>query len=374
MINIFSNTIGQEELDAVSKIFKSQWLGSGKQCDLFEKEFAEHLKVPEILLFNNCTSAIYVSHRALNIKPGDEVIISTSNFVACANVIIDCGATPVFADIDPVTLNILPSEIDRLKTKKTKAISILHYGGHPADFDEIKNAAGENVLIIEDSANSVSSSYKGRMCGSLGDAGYFSFDAMKILVMADGGALYLKDKELIEEAKVFRYLGLAPKTTSGIDSLKEKHSKWWEFELADTAGRFISNDVLAAIGRIQLKKINSFISRRKEIWEYYQKELKNIDEIICPPEPLKGCTSSYYLYWIKTPKRRDELASYLVENDVYTTFRYFPLHLVKHYNSRVSLPNSEIINETTLNIPLHQNLTDNEVDKIVSLVKKFFSK
>jgi aminotransferase len=372
MIDIFSNTLGSEELEEVKKIFDSRWLGSGKNCNEFEKEFANHLKTEEILLFNSCTSAIYGAHKALGIAKGDEVIISTVNFVACANAIIDMGAKPVFADVDPVTLNILPSEIERLKTDKTKAVSLLHYGGHPADFDEIKTAAGETSFIIEDSANSVSSSYKGKMCGTLGDAGYFSFDAMKTLVMGDGGALFLKDKEHIERAKIFRYLGLALKTTSGIDSLKEENNRWWEFELNDTSGRYISNDILAAIGRVQLRKLNGFINRRKEIWDIYQNELKNVEGIICPPEPLNGCTSSYYLYWINVPGKRDELASYLVKNGVYTTFRYFPLHLVRYYNDNSKLPNSENINENVLNLPLHQNLTENEIYKIIDSIKTFF--
>ncbi len=372
MIPIFSNSLGEEELSAISEVFASKWLGKGKQCDAFEAEFAQHLKVLRVLLLNSCTAAIYTALRAIDIGPGDEVIVSTVNFVACASAVLELRAKPVFADVDPHTLNILPSEIERLKTSRTKAVFILHYGGHPCPMDEIRAACGDDIAILEDSANAVSSSYKGNMCGTLGDAGVFSFDAMKILVMTDGGALYLSDDEAFERAKVFRYLGLAPKTTSGMDAMNEKQNRWWEFELDETSGRFISNDVLAAIGRVQLQKLSNFIARRKQIWGYYQQEFQNLAEISCPPEPLPDTTTSYYLYWIQTPKRRDALAAYLAENGVYTTYRYFPLHLVKKFNDTSKLPVAEGVNETTLNLPLHQNLSDDNVQQIVDLVKTFF--
>jgi dTDP-4-amino-4,6-dideoxygalactose transaminase len=373
MIPIFSNTLGDEELEAVSNAFKTRWVGKGKQCDAFERAFAQHLQVPRVLLLNNCTAAIYAGLWALGIGPGDEVIISTVNFVATAGAVIDVGATPVFADVDPRTLNILPSEIERLTTKRTRAVFLLHYGGHPCPMDGIRAACRDGLLILEDSANSVSSLYKGRMCGTLGSAGFWSFDAMKILVMVDGGALYLHDDEAFDRAKVYRYLGLVPKTTSGMDAMGEKQTRWWEYELAATSGRFISNDVLAAIGQVQLKKLPEFIARRKQVWEYYQSELAGVAGLVCPPEPLPDTTGSYYLYWIQVPKGRDELAVHLAENSVYTTFRYFPLHLVKYYDTKCRLPNAERINETTLNLPLHQNLSDGDVQKIVDLVRQFFA-
>jgi aminotransferase len=158
-----------------------------------------------------------------------------------------------------------------------------------------------------------------------------------------------------------------------MDSLKEKKERWWEYELETTSGRFVSNDVLAAIGREQLKKLPSFIARRKQVWSWYQRELANIPSLVLPPEPLPGCTSTYYLYWLQAGKRRDELASYLAANGVYNTFRYYPLHLVRHYNSPARLPQAEKANEITLNIPLHQNLSDGDIEQICGLVKKFYA-
>lgn len=374
MIQIFSNSLGDEEAAAVKRVLESKWLGRGKECDSLEKELSGYFGAEETLLFNSCTSAIYAMLKAHGVGPGQEVIISTVNFVAVASAVIELGAKPVFADVDPRYFNILPSEIKRLKTAKTRAVFILHYGGHPAPFDEIKNAAGKDTLIFEDSANSVASKYKGVHCGALGDGGAFSFDAMKILVMGDGGALILKDPEARTRAKAYRYLGYGEGTTSGSEASKSGKLKWWEYDLECVSGRFISNDIQAAMGRIQLKKLSGFIARRKEIWDFYQKELQGIKGLVLPPEPLEGTSSSYYLYWVRVPGRRDELAAFLKEKGIYTTFRYYPLHLVKFYGDTAQLKNAEAMNQDTLNIPVHQNLTREETAQIVHAVREFFKK
>jgi aminotransferase len=371
VIQIFSNSLGEEELAAIRSVFESRWLGKGPHCANFEKEMAAFFGTPHAMLLNCCTAGIYIGLRALGIKPGDEVIVPTLNFVAIANAVIDLGAKPVFADVDLDRYNVLPSEIERLRTKKTKALFMLHYGGHAAAFDEIKAACGE-MYILEDAANAVATKYHGQHCGSLGDIGVFSFDAMKILVMGDGGALLAKDPAVFEQARFLSYLGLDERVSSGQGAQKAGRDKWWEYDLEATSGRFISNDILASIGRIQLRKLPGFIARRKEIWDFYQKELAGVPGMILPPEPLPDSTSSYYLFWVRVPGKRDELAHFLKERGIYTTFRYYPLHLVGHYGDSSKLPNAERISNETINIPLHQNLSDDEAGFIVDTLKEFF--
>ncbi len=372
MTPVFSNSLGAEELARVSEVFESGWLGKGRECDAFEAEFAAMLRAPRSLLFNCCTSAIFISLRALGIGKGDEVIISTVNFVACASAVLECGATPVFADVDPHSLNILPSEVARLRTARTRAVILLHYGGHPSDVDGLRAVCADNIMIIEDSANSVCSSYHGDMCGTLGEAGFFSFDAMKTLVMGDGGALVMKDEEAHARAKSLRYLGYPDRTSSGMAAMSSKSAtRWWEYEVEAVSGRHVSNDIMAAIGRVQLQRLSGFIRRRREIWQLYQDALADCAPLTRPPEPIEGCTSSYYLYWIQLPHLRDELAAHLAENGVYTTFRYFPLHMVAFFADGGRLSNAEAANETTLNLPIHQNLTDEEVLRIAGLVSSF---
>jgi len=369
MIQIFSNTLGAEEVEAVSRVFESKWLGYGNESKLFEKEFGEKIGNDKVLVTNCCTSALYLSMRILGIGKGDEVIIPSVNFIGCANAVIDNGAKPVFADVDPSTLNIIPSEISRLRNERTKAVMLLHYGGHPCDMDEIhKNTDG--LYVIEDSANSIVSKYKGKNCGTFGDVGCFSFDSMKILAVGDGGAISVKNDELFEKAKAYRYFGLSPKGSSGIDSMKNGRGKWWEIHMVCTSNRCTSNDITSSIGRVQLRKLDGFIEKRKSIWRMYQDEFRGIEWLKCPPEPLHGSKSSYYLYWLQM-KDRDKFAKYLVDNGIYCTFRYYPLHLISQYKWKGSLPNAEQINETTINIPLHQNLSDDDLYHIVKVVKAF---
>lgn len=371
MIPIFSNTLGATELKAVENVFRSTWLGKGNECAAFEAEFARHIGADRVLLFNNCTAATFVALEALGIGEGDEVILPSIQFVGVANAVKRCGAQPVFADVDEHTLNILPEEIDRLKSKRTEAVFLLHYGGHPAPMYWIKQVCNR-LLILEDAANAVVSTYQGEACGTLGDAGVWSFDSMKELVMADGGALWLNGDRAWDYAQQLRYFGFPPKQRSGTDAQGNGQGRWWEFNIERTSGRYISNDVLAAIGRIQLRRLPSFLKRRELVWNAYQEAFAELDGITCPPEPLPLCTTSYYLYWIQL-ERRDELARYLCDRGIYCTFRYYPLHLVDYYGSSERLPNAEHAGERTLNLPLHQNLTDADVDKIIETVKDFMS-
>jgi len=371
-IQVFSNSLGIEEIREIQAVFSSKWLGKGIHCESFETEFAAMLGAKRVLLTSSCTSAIFIAIKALGIRSGDEVIVSSINFIACASAVLEVGGVLKFADVDSHTLNIKPSEIDRLKTARTRAVIVLHYGGHPCEIDEIRAVCGDQIAIIEDSANSVASSYKGKMCGTLGAASFFSFDAMKTLVMGDGGALIIKDEAAFDKANSLRYLGLSDRTKSGLETLKNDNtSRWWEYDVCEISGRFIANDILAAIGRVQLKKLPDFIARRREIWDIYQRELKDIPGINLPPEEPKECTSSYYLYWIQLASHRDELARYLFKNSVYTTFRYYPLHLVNYFDSDVTLIDAESASKRTLNLPLHQNITDNDADKIIDLIKRF---
>ncbi len=372
MINIFQPSLGRRELDAVARVFESNWTGRGKLTAEFEQKFADHLGVPRTLVrsVSCCSEGLFQSIELLGFGPGDEVILPSISFVAMANAICARGATPVFCDVDPHTLNATASTIEAKLTAKTKAVAIIHYGGLPCEMDDILELVQSHRLaLIEDSACSVASTYRGTACGTFGTVGAWSFDSMKILVTGDGGMVYLNEEELAQRTEEALYLGL--QTTSGLTSRAEQ--RWWEFEISTFGRRAIMNDIASAIGLEQLDRLPSFIRRRQEIHEHYDRELAGIAGLVTPPEIPEHMTSSFYFYWIQTePETRDLLARFLRDKDVYTTFRYYPLHLVAHYGSDASLPAAESAALSTLCIPIHQAMTEDDVFQVVGAVRAFF--
>jgi len=376
MINLFQPTLGKEELSEIEKVFESNWLGKGNYVKDFEKGFAENLKTDtkHFLSTTSCTEAIFLSADLFNFTSEDEIIIPSISFPSVGSAIVSKGSKIVFCDVDKRTLNVRAEDIEPHITNKTKAVYVTHYGGVSCDMDPIIELCNKhNIIIIEDSACAVRSFYKNRACGTMGDMGMWSFDAMKTLSTIDGGMMYIKDMQLRKIAEEELYLGLPLKQKSGIDSSTEGNVSWWEFEMNRPGRRAIMNNVTGVIGCIQLKKLDGFIKRRKEIFEKYYKELKELDWLDLPPILEYENISSYYFFWIQT-KYRDELARYLLDNGVYTTFRYWPLHkvkLFKEYSIENAYPNTDYIAKSTLNLPLHQSLTNDDVEKIINLIRDF---
>ena len=229
-------------------------------------------------------------------------------------------------------------------------------------------AREHHLTVIEDSACGIYSRYKGKPLGTIGDMGMWSFDAMKILVCADGSALYFKDPAVREKAAKWLYFGLESK--SGYSNSVDK--KWWEYDLSCFGHRSIMNDVTAAMALEQLKKLPGFIARRHEIAAIYDSRLAGLDWLDLPPALPADCSGTYYFYHVQTKRgSRDNLAKFLRDNDVYTTFRYFPLHRVPAYGLAGSFPNADYAADHTLCLPIHQALTDDEVNYICDKIIEF---
>ena len=371
MINIYQPSLGEEELSAISDVFKSNWIGKGKKESEFVLNFAKKLNVDpnHFLSTSSCTEGLFQIFSLLNFPNDSEVIIPSIHFIGAANAIKHHGLNPVFCDVDKHTLNCDLNYIKEKVTPKTKAIVVLHYGGSPCDIENInKFCKDNNIILIEDNANSPFSKYNSTPTGTIGDFGVWSFDAMKILVTGDGGMIYCRNKEFCEKLKTNSYLGLL--SESGLKNKIDK--KWWEFDISSPGRRSIVNDIQSAIGIEQLKKVNKFISIRKKIHKKYDKAFSSLDWIKTPTLN-NDCLSSYYMYHIQLPslEERDSLSGHLRESGIYTTFRYYPLHLVGYYKSNVNLPNTEYAANHTLCIPLHQSLTESDVDKIIKSIKEF---
>lgn len=374
MINVMQPSLGQEELDRLKKVFESNWIGKGPLVKEFERAYAEHLgsSADRVLSTNCCSEGLFSSMYICDIMPGDEVIVPTVSFVGAGNAVCANGSKLVLCDVDPRTLNARAEDIEKVITPKTKAILLLHYGGIPCDMDAIMPLAEHYGLkVIEDCAAGVCSSYKGRALGTFGDMGMWSFDAMKVLVCGDGAILHFNTPELREKADKWLYFGLQAK--SGYENSVAQ--KWWEFDISCYGHRAIMNDVTAAIALEQLKKLPMFMEKRSAVHNAYNDNLANLGWMDLPLPLPEGSVSSFYFYHIQVKNgKRDELARFLREAGVYTTYRYFPLHRVPHYGLDGSFPGADYVADNSLCLPIHQSLSESEVQFIIDKVREFGEK
>lgn len=371
MINVFQPTLGKEELDRIAQVFASNWLGRGDLTLEFEKVFAEHIgSTKEHLVTAHCCSeGLFSSMYLCGIKPGDEVIVPAISFVGAGNAVCANGSRLVLCDVDKRTLNVRAKDIEKVITPKTKAILLLHFGGIPCEMEEIMELAElHHLKVIEDCAAGVCSTYKGQALGTFGDMGMWSFDAMKILVCGDGAAIHFKDPEMRERAAKWLYFGL--ETKSGFENSVAQ--KWWEFDISSFGHRSIWNDVTAAMALEQYKKLPMFMKKREEVHNFYNENLKDIEWLDLPQPIPEGSKSSFYFYHIQLKNgKRDQLAKFLRDREIYTTYRYFPLHRVPGYGITGKFPNADYAADNTLCLPMHQSLSQEDLEIVVEKIKEF---
>jgi aminotransferase len=366
MISVFGSHVGQEELEEIRTSIDNQWMGIGPKVKQFEEEFAERLKLPGFTLLDSGSNALLMAVKMLNLAQGSEIIVPSFTWISCAHAIVLNGCKPVFCDVDLHTQNAKQETIEPLINKNTSAIMVVHYAGKPVRIDEIKKFG---LPIIEDAAHAVDSKLNGRACGSMGDIGLYSFDAIKNLAMPEGGGITAQNPEVMEKTKVIRYCGIGK---SGFEAARQKHNRWWEYNIIDFFPKLLPNDICASVGLAQLRKLDRLQARRKAIWETYQRELADIAWLIRPQDAAPDEQHSYFTYVIRAVDGlRDKLAQYLYDKGIYTTLRYHPLHLNPIYQSHAKLPICEQLNEEALSLPIHPRLSESNVAKIIEMVKSF---
>jgi len=367
MINVFSSYVGNEELLIIEKSLKKQWLGAGENVKAFEKKFADYRNISNFLMVDNATNGLFLACKLLNLELGSEIILPSFTCIACAQAIKMAGLVPVFCDVDYETQNTSLEYILPHITAKTKAIMIVHYAGLPVEIDPILDL---RYPIIEDAAHAVDSSYKNKSCGSLGELGVFSFDPIKNLSSCEGGGMFLKDEKLYKQAINMRLCGVG---FSGLQRMKLENSVWWEDHAENIFIKAYPNDISAGIALAQLEKLNAMQTRRKSIWDYYKSVFSKYQYIELPVDAKGDNKHSYFTFCIRVPKR-NELARFLLDRNIYTTLRFFPLHLNKiYYTPNNKLPNCEKLAEFALNIPLHPNISDTDVNYIVDSIIKYYT-
>jgi aminotransferase len=311
------------------------------------------------------SNALQLAVRALELPPGSEVVLPSFTWVACANAVVLAGHRPVFADVDLATANVDAELISRALTDRTRAVMVVHYAGRAADIGAVLELG---LPVIEDAAHAVDSTAGGKPCGTFGNVAVFSFDAVKNVATPDGGGIASRDADVMATVRRLRYCGAE---ASGFDR-SSRGGRWWELNSVEPFPRMIPNDVSASVALAQLQRLPASQAARRRVWEAYLRELADVGWLSLPPEPSAGDRHSYFTFLIRVlDGRRDALAHALLEQGIYTSLRYQPLHLVRPFDGGPSLPNSELLAEQGLNLPLHPRLSDDDVARVIDSVRRF---
>jgi len=362
--------IDNRDIKEVVKVLKTDWITQGPKVKEFEKAIANYCNAKYGVAVSSGTAALHSAYAVAGIKSGDEVITTPLTFAATANTIVYCGGKPVFADIQKDTLNIDSKEIKSKITKKTKAMAIVDFAGHPCDYEEIKKIAKKNkVLIIEDASHALGSKYKEKRVGNFADMTILSFHPVKQITTGEGGMILTNNKIFYEKLKIFRHHGIVKIPKKG----------GWYYEIENPGFNYRLTDFQCAIGISQLKKIGKFIKRRREIVAKYNRAFKNIKEIITPVEK-KYVKSAWHIYIIQLfldelKVSRKKIFEVLQREGLGIQIHYIPLHLQPFYKKRFGykkgdFPMAEKYYERAITLPLFPKMTDKDVNEVIKRTKK----
>ena len=358
-IKLFEPSTGKDEEDAIKRVLKSKFWASGTGVGKvleFEKKFRKYVNSKNCIAVNSGTAALNLALTICDIK-NKEVILPSLTFVATANAVIINGGKPIFVDVDPYTLNIDTERIENSISEKTQVILPVHFGGLPCDLDKINTLSKKhNLKIIEDAAHAAGSSYKNKKIGSHSMATCFSFHPIKNLAMPTGGLISINDKnhkKICELLSARRWCGITDRKNT-------------LYDVKEIGNNYYMNELSAAIGLIQLKKLDKLNSIRRKIAKRYHQEIKLNTKM----QYDKNC--SYHLYWILV-KNRDEFRKKLSSYKIETGTHYKPVHTFSLYKSNAKLKNTENVGKSIVTIPCHPNLKESDIDKIIKSINSLDS-
>ena len=359
--------IDADDIRAVVKTLKSDWLTQGPAVEAFENAVAKYCKAKYAVAFSSATSALYCAYKAVGIGVGDEVITTPLTFAATSNMVYFCGGVPVFADIEKESLNINPAQIIKKITPKTKAIATVDFGGNPCDYGRILKIAKDNKLaVIEDASHALGAKWDGKMVGSFADMTVLSFHPVKLIATGEGGMVLTNSAEFYEKLKTLRSHGMVKKPDMG----------GWYYEIPEPSFNFRITDIQSALGLSQFKKLGKFIKRRREIVTRYQKAFAGMENLIVPKESL-GSFSAWHIFpvQIKGGDRRD-FFDYLHKNGIGAQVHYIPLNLQpffqKQYGYKAGdFPVAEEYYKNVVTLPLFPKMTAAQINKVIKVVKNY---
>ena len=363
--------VDDDDIASVVEVLKSDWITQGPKVDEFERKVAEYCSAKYAVAVSSGTAALHAACSVAGISKGDEAITSSITFAATANAVAYCGGKPVFTDIREDTLNIDAKEIKRRLSPKTKVILPVDLAGHPADLDEIKAIAEERkLIIIEDACHALGAEYKGRRIGNLSDMTILSFHPVKHITTGEGGMVLTNNAEFYERLRIFRHHGII-KGNSGKGS--------WYYEILEPWHNFRITDFQCALGVSQLKKLDRFVQRRREIASRYNKAFAGMEEIITPVES-RDVKAVYHIYFIQLRTEllkvgRKEIFEALRAEKIGVNVHYMPLHLHPFYQrefgyKKGDYPKAERYYERAITLPVFPKMSDEDVVDVIEAVSK----
>ncbi len=373
-IPLFKTFSDEKDVEAVAKVIRrGTYWAIGPEVEEFEKKIAAFVGMKHALTFNSGTSALHIALQAHNVK-GKEVIVPSFTFIATANAVILAGGIPVFAESEDETFGLDAEDVRKRITKNTAAIIPLHYGGIPSrDIEKLRKIADENnLLLIEDAAESLGASVNSKMVGSFGETSMFSFCQNKVLATGEGGIIVTDSQEVYEKAKLMRSHGRVELAEDYFTSTKDN-------DYIEVGYNFRMPTICAALGLSQFEKMSEVIRRRRGYSHYLSENLSKIPNIRVPLE-LKGHFQVYQMYSIllDSEKTRNGLQEHLSKNGVMNKVYFMPVHLKTFYTrdygyKEGDLPKTEQLSKRVLNIPLYPSITREELDHIIKAIKDFFA-
>ena len=364
-IRMFSPYVTEEAIARVAETLRSGYIGDGPVVKEFEGAIKEMFGIPYPVAVNSCTSALQLALYLIGLEPGDEVITTAQTFMATSHVILAAGAKPVYADVQYLTGNMDPADIEHRITERTQAIMPVHWAGYPCDMDEILEIAARYELpVIEDAAQALGASYKGRPIGTISSYTSFSFQAVKQIIAGDGGMLCLADEATYEEARRRRWFGIDR------DRRKPTLLGEAEWDVTEIGYKYHMNDIAASLGVEHLKVFSEIARRRAEIDRRYREALAGVPGITLF-ESKDDRISANWIFCMHVDERRVDFVRMMKSKGVDVSV----VHLRIDRNTifgpvRDDLPQLARLTETIMSLPLHNHLSDEDVEYVIQCVKE----
>lgn len=374
-VRLFKPSVGKEELANLRAVFDRAWLGLGPMVDKFEKEWSSYIGCKISIGVNSATAALHLALTAFHFPAGRKVLVPAITFTSTANVVLYNNLVPVFVDVDAETTVMDLVDLERKIDKDCVAVIPVHNGGYPVPMEKLLEITKRYKLkVIEDCAHCAGGDYKEKKLGTWGDIGCFSFEEKKCMTTGDGGMICSDDVELIEPLRAYRWVGIDKDTwrrTQEARGEQENEAKHWHYEISVLGYKYNMNDVMAAIGLAQLGKLDRMNARRREIISMYLSGIRDL-KYIRPLFPYATDGSQAYWYFGIRCDHRDEMIVHLKKGGIATGVHFYPLPLqplFKPYDN--GCPVAKKIWQTFITLPSHADLTNEEVEYVLKMLKEF---